>query len=55
METLVANYALLKTIWVVWFFILFVGMLWWVMRPAKRRHYEQFGDIPLRDDQPSRS
>ncbi|MBK1659399.1 cbb3-type cytochrome oxidase subunit 3 [Paracraurococcus ruber] len=42
--------AILSTIWVVWFFVLFVGMLIYVMRPSKRRHYQALADIPLRDE-----
>ena len=55
METLIEHYPLLRSLWVVWFFLLFVGMVLWVLRPAKRRHYEQLGAIPLRDDAPGRS
>jgi cytochrome c oxidase cbb3-type subunit 4 len=53
MDALIALYPLLKTLWVVWFFLLFLGMVLWVMRPAKRRHYEQLGAIPFRDDAPA--
>jgi cbb3-type cytochrome oxidase subunit 3 len=35
---------------VVWFFILFLGMVWFVMRPSRRKHFESLADIPLRDD-----
>ena len=42
--------SLLSTIWVVWFFVLFLGMLWYVMRPSKKQHFASLGDIPLRDD-----
>jgi cbb3-type cytochrome oxidase subunit 3 len=41
--------AILATIWVVWFFVLFVGMLIYVMRPSRRRQYQALADIPLRD------
>jgi cytochrome c oxidase cbb3-type subunit 4 len=44
--------SVLSTLWVVWFFILFGGILWFVMRPSKRRHYQSLADIPLRDEQP---
>lgn len=41
---------LLRTMWVVWFFVLFLGMLWLVLRPSRRQHFESQADIPLRDD-----
>lgn len=47
--------SILSTIWVVWFFVLFVGMLTYVMRPSKRRHYQSLADIPLRDEAGGRS
>jgi len=45
--------SLLSTIWVVWFFVLFLGMLWYVLRPSKRQHYASLADIPLRDEAPA--
>ncbi|MFC7473370.1 cbb3-type cytochrome oxidase subunit 3 [Dankookia sp. GCM10030260] len=42
--------SLLSTIWVVWFFVLFLGMLWYVMRPSKKQHFASLADIPLRDE-----
>ncbi|WP_431271037.1 cbb3-type cytochrome oxidase subunit 3 [Dankookia sp. P2] len=42
--------SLLSTVWVVWFFVLFLGMLWFVLRPSKRQHYASLADIPLRDE-----
>jgi cytochrome c oxidase cbb3-type subunit 4 len=47
---LVKLQSILSTVWVVWFFALFLGMLIYVMRPSKRRHYESQADIPLRDE-----
>jgi cbb3-type cytochrome oxidase subunit 3 len=44
--------SLFSTLWVVWFFILFAGIILFVMRPGKRGHYERLGTIPLRDDAP---
>ncbi|GGG43788.1 hypothetical protein GCM10010964_33970 [Caldovatus sediminis] len=52
MDTLIALYPTLRSLWVVWFFLLFVAMLVLVLRPSKRRHYEAQADIPLRDDKP---
>jgi len=47
---LIKLHSLLSTVWVVWFFLLFVGMLVYVLRPSKRRFYESQADIPLRDE-----
>jgi len=44
--------SLFSTLWVVWFSLLFAGIILFVMRPGKRRHYERLGDIPLRDELP---
>jgi len=44
---------ILPTLWVVWFFILFTGIILYVMAPRRKRSYEQLGDIPLRDDPPA--
>jgi cbb3-type cytochrome oxidase subunit 3 len=40
--------SVLNTLWVVWFFVLFLGMLWYVMRPSKKQHFASLADIPLR-------
>ena len=56
MESLVELYPALRALWVVWFFVLFLGMVWFVMRPSRRKHFESLGDIPLRDNRaPPRS
>jgi cytochrome c oxidase cbb3-type subunit 4 len=44
---------ILPTLWVVWFFILFTGIVVYVMAPWRKRRYEQLGDIPLRDEAPA--
>jgi cytochrome c oxidase cbb3-type subunit 4 len=54
MDTLIENLAALRALWVVWFFVLFLGMLWFVMRPSRKRHFEAQADIPLRDDDVAR-
>jgi cytochrome c oxidase cbb3-type subunit 4 len=41
--------SILSTLWVVWFFILFGGIIWYVMRPSKRAYYQRLGEIPFRD------
>ena len=50
--TLLELQPLFSTLWVVWFFVLFVGILAYVMAPRRRRAYQQAGDIPLRDEMP---
>jgi cbb3-type cytochrome oxidase subunit 3 len=52
MDALIALYPTLKALWVVWLFLLFLGMLALVLRPSRRHHYEAQADIPLRDDAP---
>ena len=47
---LVKLQSILSTIWVVWFFVLFLGMLAYVLRPSKRQQYQRLADIPLRDE-----
>jgi cytochrome c oxidase cbb3-type subunit 4 len=51
-DTLITVYPTLKALWVLWFFLLFLGMLAFVLRPSRRRYYEALADIPLRDDAP---
>ncbi|MCK8784772.1 cbb3-type cytochrome c oxidase subunit 3 [Roseomonas sp. NAR14] len=50
MDGLYALYPLLRTIWIVWFFVLFVGILAWALWPGRRQRLQQLADIPLRDD-----
>jgi cytochrome c oxidase cbb3-type subunit 4 len=50
MESLAEFLPALRTLWVVWFFVLFLGMLWLVLRPSKKTYFEAQADIPLRDD-----
>ncbi len=40
----------LKTIWVVWFFVLFLGILVWVLRPGSRQRAQEHAAIPFRND-----
>ncbi|ACI98685.1 MULTISPECIES: CcoQ/FixQ family Cbb3-type cytochrome c oxidase assembly chaperone [Rhodospirillales] len=44
--------VLLKQLWIVWFFVLFVGVVVWVYWPTRREGLEQQATIPLRDDDP---
>lgn len=51
-DILLSIYPHLRALWVVWFFLLFLGMLALVLRPSKRDAYEKAGAIPLRDEPP---
>ncbi|MDO9711291.1 cbb3-type cytochrome oxidase subunit 3 [Paracraurococcus lichenis] len=42
--------SILSTVWVVWFFVLFLGMLAYVLRPSKRQQYQRMAEIPFRDE-----
>jgi cytochrome c oxidase cbb3-type subunit 4 len=53
-ETLASFQSIFSTLWVVWFFLLFTGIILYVMAPWRKRGYERAGDIPLRDDLPAR-
>lgn len=50
MEALTSQLPLLRSLWVVWFFVLFIGMLWFVLRPSKKQYFESQAEIPLRAD-----
>jgi cbb3-type cytochrome oxidase subunit 3 len=49
MQMLADAMPLFRSLWVVWFFALFLGMLWFVLRPSRRAYYDAQADIPLRD------
>ncbi|MCX8132818.1 MAG: CcoQ/FixQ family Cbb3-type cytochrome c oxidase assembly chaperone [Roseococcus sp.] len=40
---------LFSTLWVVWFFLLFAGILVWVMRPSRREEWRRRGEMIFRD------
>ena len=50
MDKLIELYPALNALWLLWFFALFLGMLWFVLRPSRKQHFESLADIPLRDD-----
>lgn len=43
--------AWLKSLWVVWLMLIFLGIVFWVLRPKNKRRLESYGEIPLRDDE----
>ncbi len=51
---LLALYPLIRSLWVVWFFLLFGGILAWVLWPKNKDRLESHGSIPFRDEPPTR-
>jgi cytochrome c oxidase cbb3-type subunit IV len=47
----VSLYPLLRSLWVVWFMALFIGILAWALWPSRRGKFEELGRIPLRRDE----
>jgi cytochrome c oxidase cbb3-type subunit 4 len=47
MESLIAP---LRSLWTLWLFVLFVGIVAWAFWPKRRKSLERHGQIPLRDD-----
>lgn len=43
-----------KSLWTVWFFVVFVGVLIWTLWPSRRHDLEARGRIPLDEDRPVR-
>jgi cytochrome c oxidase cbb3-type subunit 4 len=46
--------GLFNTLWVVWFFLLFGGILVWTLRPSKRTEWQQRGSMIFQDDESGR-
>ena len=53
MDTLASMQSLFSTLWVVWFFVLFTGVIVWTMAPWRKRELERQGEIPFRDEPPA--
>lgn len=49
MSALVENYPWLRSLWTVWFFLLFAGLVVWTMWPSRRETWRRRGEIPLRE------
>lgn len=43
-------YAFVRSAWVLWMMILFVGIVVWVLRPSNRQRFRDASQIPLSDD-----
>jgi cytochrome c oxidase cbb3-type subunit 4 len=48
---LISLYPLLRSLWVVWFMALFIGIVAWALWPSRRAKLEDLGRIPLRGDE----
>lgn len=55
MASLIESYPWLRSLWTVWFFLLFVGIVISVMRPSRRERWNALGLIPLHDGAPSKA
>lgn len=49
MEELITS-ANWGTFSLIFFFVFFCGVVLWVMRPGSSEHYDDAGNIPLRED-----
>lgn len=43
-------YILLRELWLVWFMLLFTGIVVWAFWPSRRQVLQDLANIPLRDD-----
>ena len=44
----------LKSLWTLWFFLVFVSVIAWTLWPGRRRTMEAHGRLPLEEDLPAR-
>lgn len=49
MKELYADYTM-GMIGLLFFFLLFMGILVWLFRPGAKEKFKEYGNIPLRDD-----
>ena len=40
----------LRSLWVVWLFVLFIAVVWWAYRPKNKRRFEEDASIPFKDE-----
>ena len=43
-------YSFLRSLWVVWFMVLFTGVVVWAYWPKRKPDMEDHGRIPFRDE-----
>ena len=53
MEFVAEAYAAIKSLWVVWLILVFLGLVVWVYWPGHKKRLEAHRDIPF-EDQPFR-
>ena len=46
-----AIYPAIRSLWVVWLVVLFLGIVTWAFWPSRRKKLQDQANIPLRDDQ----
>ena len=44
-------YEGLRSFWVLWLFALFAALVIWAFWPSRKKQMEEYGRIPLRDDE----
>ncbi len=54
MQSLHALQPVFNSLWVLWFFLLFGGILAWVLKPSRKGLWEERGRMVLRDDNSGR-
>jgi cbb3-type cytochrome oxidase subunit 3 len=42
----------LKSLWTLWFFLVFAGVIAWTLWPGRRQTLEAHGHLPLEEDLP---
>lgn len=45
-------YIILRELWLLWFMLLFTGIVVWAFWPSHRKALQDHAHIPLRDDAP---
>ena len=48
---LIEIHSTASILWVVWFFVLFAGVIGWTLWPNKRKRFSAAAQIPLRDEE----
>jgi cytochrome c oxidase cbb3-type subunit IV len=47
---LIELYPMLRSLWVVWFMAVFIGIVAWVFWPSRKAEFDRHARIPLNDD-----
>ncbi|MBI5120734.1 MAG: cbb3-type cytochrome c oxidase subunit 3 [Rhodospirillales bacterium] len=43
-------YEWARSLWTVWIFVVFIGIVAWSFWPKNKAKLEEYGNIPLKDD-----